>query len=167
MNAQDYFVDLARYQRWANRVLTTTIDSLPPEALARNEGLFFGSIHHTYDHLVQVQTLWAARLRGEVCKADFKRIHELDWGRLKAHAQASLESFEAWLGARPPAWFDDETAFTSSDGTARRMGNVAILTHMNGHWLHHRGQISAVLTRLGAAAPEMDYFYYRRELAAT
>ena len=166
MNAQEYFVDLARYQRWANRVLTTAIDSLPAEAPARNVGLFFGSIHHTYDHLAQVQTLWAARLRGEPCQADFKRILEPDWERLKAHAQASLESFEAWLAAQAPSWFDGETAFTSSDGTARRMANVDILTHMNGHWMHHRGQISAVLTRLGTAAPEMDYFYYRRDLAA-
>ena len=166
MNAQEYFVDLARYQRWANRILTTAIDTLAPEAIGRNEGLFFGSIHHSYDHLVQVQTVWAARLRGEPCKADFKRILEPDWDRLKAHAQASLESFESWLGARPAAWYDEETAFTSSDGTARRMANVAILTHMNGHWMHHRGQISAVLTRLGVAAPEMDYFYYRREQAS-
>ena len=166
MNGQDYFVDLARYQRWANRVLTAAIDTLPAEAIGRDEGLFFGSIHHTYDHLAQVQTLWAARLRGEPCKADFKTILEDDWDRLKAHAQASLESFEAWLAAQPPAWFAGETAFTSSDGTPRRMANLAILTHMNGHWLHHRGQISAVLTRLGALAPEMDYFYYRRDLAS-
>ena len=166
MNWQEYFVDLARYQRWANRVLTAAIDTLPGEAIDRAEGLFFGSIHHSYDHLVQVQTLWAARLHGEPYKADFKRILETDWDRLKAHAQAILESFEAWLADQPPAWFEGETTFTSSDGTPRRMANVAILTHMNGHWVHHRGQISAVLTRLGVPAPEMDYFYYRRDLAA-
>ena len=166
MNWQDYFVDLARYQRWANRALTAAIDGLPAQAIARNEGLFFGSIHHTYDHLAQLQTVWAARLRGEACKADFTRIQEPDWGRLKARAQASLETFESWLGAQLAAWFDGETAFTSSDGAAQRMANVVLLTHINAHWVHHRGQMSAVLTRLGVAAPEMDYFYYRRDLSA-
>lgn len=39
-----------------------------------------------------------------------------------------------------------------------------VLTHMMNHQTHHRGQISAVITRLGGAAPEMDYVYYKREM---
>ena len=35
---------------------------------------------------------------------------------------------------------------------------------MMGHMVHHRGQISAVATRLGAPAPEMDYIYYKRSV---
>jgi uncharacterized damage-inducible protein DinB len=38
------------------------------------------------------------------------------------------------------------------------------LTHLYTHYAHHRGQISAVVTRLGAPCPEMDFLFYRREM---
>jgi uncharacterized damage-inducible protein DinB len=39
-----------------------------------------------------------------------------------------------------------------------------VLTHLFTHYAHHRGQVSAVATRLGAPCPEMDFVYYRREM---
>ena len=41
-----------------------------------------------------------------------------------------------------------------------------VLTHMMTHQAHHRGQISAVITRLGYSSLEMDYLYYKRQIDA-
>ena len=38
------------------------------------------------------------------------------------------------------------------------------LTHIMTHMVHHRGQVSAIATRLGSPTPEMDYVYYKREM---
>jgi len=54
--------------------------------------------------------------------------------------------------------------YVSSAGEARSMWMRDVLTHMMNHQTHHRGQVSAVITRLGGAAPEMDYVYYKREM---
>jgi uncharacterized damage-inducible protein DinB len=39
------------------------------------------------------------------------------------------------------------------------------LAHFFNHQTHHRGQITALLTRLTGQAPQLDLIYYLREAA--
>jgi uncharacterized damage-inducible protein DinB len=41
---------------------------------------------------------------------------------------------------------------------------VDVHTHLMTHFVHHRGQVSAVATRLGAPAAEMDFVYFVRAM---
>lgn len=161
---KSYFVVLSDYQQWANDRLFAALGSLDPAQLSSPEGLFFGSIHHTTDHIMQVGRLWCARLRGEPYQADFKRILYPDWNQLIEMTQSQSAELSLLLEARDEAFFDERLAFTSSNGQAREMWVRDVLTHMMNHQTHHRGQISAVITRLGGTAPEMDYFYYKIEM---
>ena len=161
---KSYFVVLSDYQQWANDRLFAALGSLDPAQLSSPQGLFFGSIHHTTDHIMQVGRLWCARLRGEPYQADFKRILYPDWNQLIEMTQSQSAELSLLLEAREEAFFDERLAFTSSNGQAREMWVRDVLTHMMNHQTHHRGQISAVITRLGSAAPEMDYFYYKIEM---
>ncbi|MES1999020.1 MAG: DinB family protein [Pseudomonadota bacterium] len=161
---KSYFVVLSDYQQWANDRLFAALGSLDPAQLSSPQGLFFGSIHHTTDHIMQVGRLWCARLRGEPYQADFKRILYPDWNQLIEMTQSQSAELSLLLEARDEAFFDERLAFTSSNGQAREMWVRDVLTHMMNHQTHHRGQISAVITRLGGTAPEMDYFYYKIEM---
>jgi len=161
---KSYFVVLSDYQQWANDRLFAALGSLDPAQLSSPQGLFFGSIHHTTDHIMQVGRLWCARLRGEPYQADFKRILYPDWNQLIEMTQSQSAELSLLLEARDEAFFDERLAFTSSNGQAREMWVRDVLTHMMNHQTHHRGQISAAITRLGGAAPEMDYFYYKIEM---
>lgn len=161
---KSYFVVLSDYQQWANDRLFAALGSLDPAQLSSPQGLFFGSIHHTTDHIMQVGRLWCARLCGEPYQADFKRILYPDWNQLIEMTQSQSAELSLLLEARDEAFFDERLAFTSSNGQAREMWVRDVLTHMMNHQTHHRGQISAVITRLGGTAPEMDYFYYKIEM---
>ncbi len=161
---KSYFVVLSDYQQWANDRLFAALGSLDPAQLSSPQGLFFGSIHHTTDHIMQVGRLWCARLRGEPYQADYKRILYPDWNQLIEMTQSQSAELSLLLEARDEAFFDERLAFTSSNGQAREMWVRDVLTHMMNHQTHHRGQISAVITRLGGTAPEMDYFYYKIEM---
>lgn len=161
---KSYFVVLSDYQQWANDRLFAALGSLDPAQLSSPQGLFFGSIHHTTDHIMQVGRLWCARLRGEPYQADFKRILYPDWNQLIEMTQSQSAELSLLLEARDEAFFDERLAFTSSNGQAREMWVRDVLTHMMNHQTHHRGQISAVITHLGGTAPEMDYFYYKIEM---
>jgi uncharacterized damage-inducible protein DinB len=161
---KSYFVVLSDYQQWANDRLFAALGGLDSSLLNSPQGLFFNSIHHTADHILQVNRLWCARLRGEAYPADFKRILYPDWNQLIEVTQSQSAELSLWLEARDEAFFDERVAFTSSNGQAREMWVRDVLTHMMNHQTHHRGQISAVITRLGGAAPEMDYFYYKIEM---
>lgn len=163
---KQYFIYQADYQHWANEVLFECLDRLEPRALVEPQGLFFSSIHHTVDHMLVVAELWRLRLQGESPIVDYKRLHHPDWRELKNALRREMRELQHWLQVQPDDFFEREIGYRSADGQLRRNWVRDVLTHMMGHLVHHRGQISAVATRLGAPAPEMDYIYYKRAVDA-
>jgi uncharacterized damage-inducible protein DinB len=161
---KNHFVVLADYQVWANEVLFGSLERLGDSARKANEGLYFGSMHHTMDHILATNRLWAARLRGETASVDSRKVQCEEWRNLKISMQTEARALQRWLDAKEDAWFDSRLAFASSDGKPREMWVRDALTHVFNHATHHRGQVSAVATRLGAPCPQMDYVYYKREM---
>ncbi len=161
---KSYFVVQADYQNWANNVLFDALGHLKPEVLERDEGLFFKSIHHTVDHMLVVSQLWRDRLQGASPPVNLREIRYPVWRELQTAMRHETRHLQEWLEAQPDIFFEDEIQFSSSDGQPRTMWVRDMLTHLFTHYAHHRGQVSAVATRLGAPCPEMDYLYYRREM---
>lgn len=159
---KQYFIYQADYQHWANEALFACLDRLDAKALAEPQGLFFSTIHHTLDHILVVGELWRLRLQGESPIVDFKAIHHPDWRDLKKALRLEMRELQHWLESKPDAFFESEITYRGTDGVERRNWVRDVLTHMMGHMVHHRGQVSAAATRLGAPAPEMDYIYYKR-----
>ena len=81
---------------------------------------------------------------------------------LSLDKQQELRGLQHWLEMKPDTFFESEIGYRSTEGKERRNWVRDVLTHMMGHMVHHRGQVSAAATRLGAPAPEMDYIYYKR-----
>lgn len=161
---KSYFVIQADYQHWANEVLFTALDHLQPEVIGSDQGLFFNSIHHTVDHMLVVSQAWLARLKGEAISPDYKAVRHPDWRELKAALRKETRHLQDWLANQPDEFFDEKISFSGSDGKPREMWVRDALTHLFTHYAHHRGQVSAVITRLGGPCPEMDFVYYRREM---
>ena len=161
---KSYFVVLSDYQQWANDRLFAALGGIDNALLQSPQGLFFGTIHHTVDHIMLVNRLWLGRLRSEITEVDFQQITYPDWNQLIEATQRQAEELTLWLEACTEDWFDGQLDYVSSEGEARSMWMRDVLTHMMNHQTHHRGQISAVITRLGGVAPEMDYVYYKREM---
>lgn len=161
---KSYYVVQTDYQHWANEVLFESLGHLKPETLAADEGLFFKSIHHTVDHMLVVSQLWLARLQGADASFNFRDIQHPVWRELQSALRHETRRLEEWLEAQPDAFFEGEVHFAGGDGKPRTMWVRDVLNHLFTHYAHHRGQVSAVATRLGAPCPEMDYLYYRREM---
>jgi uncharacterized damage-inducible protein DinB len=161
---KSHFVVQIDYQHWANEVLFTSLDHLQPDVIGSDQGLFFNSIHHTVDHMLLVSQLWLARLQGDYFEVNFKVINTPDWRELKLALRRETRKLQSWLEAQPSGFFDSQIMFTGSDGKTYTMWVRDVLTHLCTHFAHHRGQISAVATRLRAPCPEMDFVYYRREM---
>lgn len=161
---KSHFVVQADYQHWANEVIFASLDHFQLEVIGSEQGLFFNSIHHTVDHLLQVSQSWLARLQGESLSVNYKIIANPDWRELKMAMRRETRKLQGWLEAQPLAFFDSQIAFTGAEGKRHTMWARDALTHLFTHYAHHRGQISAVITRLGAPCPEMDFVYYRREM---
>lgn len=161
---RSHFVTQTDYQIWANQVLFDSLARLHPDALVSREGLFFDTIHHTTDHMLVVLQLWKLRLRGESATPDFGRVHQPDWSELKHALQHELRQLRHWLESLPEAQFMARVRYARISGEQQEARLADILTHLMTHFVHHRGQISAVATRLGAPAPEMDFIYFVRAM---
>ncbi len=163
---KSYYVVQADYQHWANEILFEAADHLKPEFLASDQGLFFKSILHTIDHMLLVSQVWQTRLRGEISSEppDYKHLHHPDWRELKNALRKETRRLQDWLDHQPDAWFEGRIAYTASDGRIQENWVRDALNHLYTHYAHHRGQVSAVLTRLEAPRPAMDFIFYRREM---
>lgn len=161
---KNYYIIQADYQHWANEVLFTALEHLQPEFIASDQGLFFHSIHHTVDHMLVVSQAWLARLRGDNLTPNYREIAHPDWRELQKALRQETRRLQAWLQAQGDEYYDEQIGFTGSDGKIRTMWVRDMLVHLFTHYAHHRGQVSAAATRLGAPCPEMDFVYYRREM---
>jgi uncharacterized damage-inducible protein DinB len=163
---KSYYVVQADYQHWANEVLFAAADHLKPEYLISDQGLQFRSILRSVDHMLLVSQVWQTRLRGETLAEppDYKTVHHPDWRALKNAVRHETRGLQDWLDHRPDAWFEGKITYTAHDGKMRDNWVRDALNHLFTHYAHHRGELSAALTRLEAPCPEMDFIQYRREM---
>jgi uncharacterized damage-inducible protein DinB len=116
------------------------------------------------DHILVVSQSWLARLKGESLAVNYKVINHPDWRDLKIALRRETRKLQVLAGGPAGEFFDSQISFAGSDGKTQTMWVRDALTHLFTHYAHHRGQVSAVATRLGAPCPEMDFVYYRREM---
>lgn len=165
---KQHFIEQAEYQRWASAELFKSLDSLTEEQRRAHLGLFFHDIHRTVDHVLAATRNWRARLQGAFERiAPYDAMLCADWNELKAAVLQEFGELRAWLSAQNPEWFQNVIEYPGPNGAVRRIRVHDALMQVMMHAVHHRGQVSAACTRLGAPCPEMDFvFYVRRERAA-
>jgi len=161
---KSHFLYQFDYQHWACDQLFQSLDKLSDEARKRDEGMFYKSIHGTVNHLLVSALVWGGRIKGE--SADYRNDQELfeDWRELKLATKQTIRQLQHWLQAQPPEFFVEELRYSMSSGKEHVSWVHDVLTHFVTHAAHCRGQISAVATRLGAPAPDLDYILYRRDM---
>jgi uncharacterized damage-inducible protein DinB len=158
MDARAYFTTLARYNVWATGTLFEHVDALPHADYRRDAGLFFKSVHGTLNHLLVAEQLaWFPRFdKGVSNRLALDAELETDRAALRTR---SLDSAQQWLAAIA-SWresrFDGTLDYITSQGAVLSLPFASTLGHVFNHGTHHRGQITAALTAMGHACPELD-----------
>jgi uncharacterized damage-inducible protein DinB len=70
-----------------------------------------------------------------------------------------IEGAQRWLpliATMPAERFDATLAYTTTRGVPQSLPFAATLAHVFNHGTHHRGQITAAITAMGRACPEID-----------
>lgn len=162
----NYLPMMARFNRWANARLYASVAALNVDAYRKDRGAFFGSIHHTLNHLLVVDRLWSARIQNRD-----SGIRSLD--------QVLFQDFEALKSARVEEdgkliALVDELSDAALETPVRyrrmigegleevRAGHI-LITLLN-HQTHHRGQVHAMLTQAGVTPPPLDVVFYLDEI---
>jgi len=155
---KDYFATLARYNVWATRRLFEHIDALTDDEYRRDAGLFFKSVHRTLNHLlVGEHLLWYPRFaEGVSPKRALDEEVEADRARLRAQLIEGALRWTPLITSLDPARMQGTLNYTSTKGVPMSLPFAPTLGHVFNHGTHHRGQITAAITAMGHACPEID-----------
>jgi len=159
-----HFLYLVDYQHWANERLFDVLDKLSDEARKRDVGLFYKSVHATYNHMLLSNLLWLSRLRGETPDLRLDQPMYEEWRDLKQALRQSARQTQHWLQAQPNEFFEGELRYRTQSGINHVNWVHDVLANFLAEYTHQRGQITAIATQLGAPAPELEFLNYRREM---
>lgn len=161
MNRLSQLALQARYNQWMNDKLYQAAARLPPEAITRNMGAFFGSLLGTLNHIVVADTLWLQRYRQH--PAGFAALQALqdmavpsaldgllfdNLAALSTRRQLLDDVIIALCDALQDADLEHTLAYHNTRGVAQCKNFYALLLHFFNHQTHHRGQATTLLSQL-------------------
>jgi uncharacterized damage-inducible protein DinB len=160
MISAEYCRLLACYNGWQNTSLITAADGLTDTKRWMDQGAFFKSIAATLNHLYWADALMLERIKGNERPQD-TITHSLtspsDWVKFKVLRAQRDRQIVGWAKSLNDAELDGNVAWHPPDGSARiTMPKTICVVQFFNHQTHHRGQIHAMLTSLGAEPEPTD-----------
>lgn len=152
---------MARYNIWATQRLNTALNEVADDDFSKDCGLFFQSIEGTLNHLlIGEHYLWFARFsEGKSPVLALNTIVTSDRGQLTKMLVEKAQNWPVFLENLDVAQVGHWLNYTTSTGQEISLPYWATLQHVFNHGTHHRGQITAALTAMGYACPELDLVY--------
>lgn len=157
-------LDLFRYTAWANARMASALLQLPPETLVQDLGGSFPTVRATFAHMVAVEWLWLERWQGSSPAAVPDWVASADLPELLQRLQEVEAGREAFLAGCSESRLEADCAFTMLSGKTASQALRDLLLHAANHSTYHRGQVAAMLRRLGSPAPATDFLVYRAEM---
>jgi uncharacterized damage-inducible protein DinB len=167
MITPDYVRVMATYNRRMNERIYASAARLSDAARRSDQGAFWRSIHGTLCHLLWADQMWMSRFDGWEKPAarlaetgDF--VSEFD--ALRAMRQDADARIEEWVRQLDDASLADDLKWFS--GAANKMMTAdrrELVVHFFNHQTHHRGQVHAILTRLGEQTGDTDLWLVMAE----
>jgi uncharacterized damage-inducible protein DinB len=162
---KQHFTLMADYNAWANVRIYRMAAHLSATDYRRDAGAYFGSLHGTLNHLLVADRIWLHRLTGDGTQpAALNEILFEDLPGLSAARQAEDSRLIGYVQSLSDAQLEEDWDYRTLSGAPQRQRRRDILAHLFNHQTHHRGQVHAILTRLGVREPEpLDLLILQRE----
>ncbi len=166
LDLQTQFAAMARNTLWSNHRLHTACDLLSEIEYFKQRPCFFGTIHATLAHIVSVDQLYFARLKGtRLTKAE--SLDEETYEDLKSVSVAQQTVDRSLVGFCDV--LDDQSLarvvrFTNTEDVENADPVAHILSHLFVHQIHHRGQVHDMLSATSVAPPQLDEFFLSGDL---
>jgi uncharacterized damage-inducible protein DinB len=155
---------MTHYMAWANRVMMNSVAKLPDAEISKPRQALFGTIAHTFNHILVIEDIFRAHLEG--------RKHDYTARTTKnappfAEVRKRLGAMDLYyvdLAERLPAEELAETVhFEFVGGGAGAMTRQEILLHLANHATYHRGFVSDMLFQIPFSADANDLTVFLRD----
>lgn len=154
MSLKKIISSYARYNHWANEVMTRWLKTLDSNILYKETRSSFGSIDLTMQHMNRAQNFWFAIItEADVTKLDETiKVNATDriMNDLLAGSQQMLTQFKGYT---------EEELLKQLPSTDMVQSRYEYILHVINHNSYHRGQIVTMSRCLGVVdnIPAMDY----------
>lgn len=154
MGTPEWMQTMARYNRWQNEAVFGLAGGLSDERRREDLGAFFRSIHGTLNHILWADQMWLWRF-GACPRPGPTAIAESvgfidDWDGLTRERVRFDGVIQDWAEASSAADLaGDLTWISGATGREMTRPRALLVSHVFNHQTHHRGQVNAMLTRLG------------------
>lgn len=158
-----YVATMARYNAWQNRQLSALLEPMSEAELTKDRGAFFGSIQNTVNHLLWGDLIWMSRFNpadpapGVGIEGSVDLCPTIaDWSARRFRCDGRIRLWADRLGQLDLT--GNLSWYSGSLGRHAVKPLALCITHFFNHQTHHRGQVHAMLTGAGFAAPVSDLF---------
>ncbi len=161
---QEYVIQMSRYNAWQNSQLNGVVQLMGEDDLVAERGAFFGSIFATLNHILWGDTLWMNRWYSAVqAPKGGSAVHKTfspnigAWGEARVHLDGQIRTWAQNLSDKD---LRGDLEWTSDSlGTTITQPLGLCVVHMFNHQIHHRGQISQMLSAAGMTTPVSDLVF--------
>lgn len=143
--------DMAAYNQWMNERLYAVCADLTDIERRQDRGVFFKSIHGTLNHLLLADKIWLGRFFGEPFHVDGldQELHH-DFNELRQAREETDEEILQWATELTDEDLAGTLHYTSIVNPASRKYEMWLaVAHFFNHQIHHRGQLTAMVSQCG------------------
>ena len=163
---QDDLVSLNLYNSWANARVLETLRALSEADYVKEQGGGWPSLRATFVHLAGATDAWAERFAGRDATR-LATVEELtgleDAARVLLAAE---EKHRLLLPAFTPERLAEPFTWKNLKGEEKTAPFWAVVRHVVNHQTYHRGQIAAMVRRLGHTPKSTDMVVWGIEVSA-
>ena len=155
---------MTRYMAWANNVMLEFLEELPEDELTRKRDTLFGSIAHTFNHVLVIQNIFRAHLEGHTHGYQARNTERPPPFTEVAAGIRRADAYYVGLAEKMTAIeLAERVHFEFVDGGRGVMTRLEILLHLVNHATYHRGFISVLLFQIQREAGANDLTVFLRD----
>lgn len=169
MSTLDQFKLFAEYNKLMNQRIIESAGKLSEEELKSDRGAFFKSVLGTLNHILAGDIIWLKRFLShpESEKAleyliDIKHPDSLDsilfedLESLKVEREKIDEILIIWIAGLSESDLSDHLLYENMAGKPQRKLVESLISHLFLHQVHHRGQVTTLISQSGVDFGETD-----------
>lgn len=169
MSEKQQLVLMAEYNQLMNQRIVAAAEQLSEAAFNEDKGAFFGSVNRTLNHIMVGDVLWLKRFAKHPALAtslkamdEFPMPESLDqllFAEIAAFKQ-QREKLDAiilqWCGTLEAEAIDSNLEYANTRGEKHAKHLGALILHVFLHQVHHRGQVTTLLSQEGIDFGDTD-----------
>jgi uncharacterized damage-inducible protein DinB len=160
---------LSEYNQLMNQRLYAAIENLPDEVINEDKGAFFKSIIGTLNHILVGDIIWLKRFSTNPASyntlkyfVEIKKVKLLntilysEFSELKNERYKIDELIILWITSLGEHDLDTNITYKNMQNISFQKDFSSLINHLFLHQVHHRGQVTTLLSQIGVDFGETD-----------